>query len=97
MRLSISGASDFRFGIIPTIQVYSVNDLEHPITTMTFQNSDTMDCIMIGSRKASRFLYASMPHNLQAGQYRAKISFCNRPFEKMPSYIFSNVFEVLHP
>jgi uncharacterized protein YcbK (DUF882 family) len=97
MRFSISGASDFSFGIIPTIQVYPVNDLEHPITTMTFKNSDRTDCIMIGSRKASRFLYASMPHNLQDGQYRAKISFCNRPFEKMPSYIFSNVFEVLHP
>lgn len=96
MRLAVSGASDFRFGIRPVIEIYDAADSGMPVGQTTLQTKASAECIMIQTRKASRFLYADMPPVLKNGRYRAKISFCNKPFEKMPDQVLSNTIEVIH-
>jgi len=95
MRLAVSGASDFRFGIRPVIEMYDSADPEMPVGKITLQTKESTECIMIKTRKASRFLYADMPSVLKNGRYRAKISFCNKPFEKMPEQVFTNSIEIV--
>jgi len=95
MRLTVSGASDFRFGIRPVIEMYDSVDPEIPVGKTTLQTKESTECIMIKTRKASRFLYADIPSVLKNGRYRAKISFCNRPFEKMPEQVFTNSLEIV--
>lgn len=95
MRLAVSGASEFRFGIRPAIEIYDSADPAIPIGRTTLQTKESTECIMIKTRKASRFIYADMPPVLKNGRYRAKISFCNKPFEKMPDQVFTNSFEII--
>jgi uncharacterized protein YcbK (DUF882 family) len=95
MRFAISGASDFRFGVRPVVELYDADDMEKPVANARIQGKGTSDCVMINTRKASRFIYVNTPSGLKNGKYRTKISFCKRPFEKMPEQVFSNVIEVV--
>lgn len=95
MRLAVSGASEFRFGIKPVIVLYDSADPETPVAQATLMTTKPTDCFMITTRKASRFLYANVPSALKNGRYRAQVSFCNRPFEKMPEQVVTNSIEII--
>ncbi len=94
MRVSISGASDFRFGIRSNIAFYDSEKAETVSAKAPLKTSDGSDCFMINSRKASRFLFITVPPELAAGRYKVKAEFCRRPFVQMPEQVFSNVIEV---
>lgn len=94
MRISISGASDFRFGIGPELSFYELAEAETVSAKVPLKTSGGSDCFMINSRKASRFLFITVPQELAAGRYKVKAEFCRRPFAQMPEQVFSNVIEL---
>lgn len=93
-RLALSGASDFRFGVRPQVHLYDSTDAEKPVAGIRLKGNAPADCMMINTRKASRFLSVRIPSDIKPGRYRAKVEFCKRPFEKMPPHIFSNSIEI---
>ncbi len=94
IRISISGASDFRFGVRPAIAFYSSADAEVMAAKALLKKIPDSDCFMIQDRKKSRFLFADIPSDMPKGWYRMKVEFCARPFEQMPEQVFSNIIEV---
>jgi hypothetical protein len=62
------------------------------VAMVTLQGDD--GCILIEERKASRFLYATLPGDLPSGRYRIRLEFCHIPFRQMPREILSNTLEV---
>lgn len=93
-RLALSGVSDFRFGVRPQVLLYDSTDTDTPIAKTMIKGKTSADCMMINTRKASRFLSTQIPSDMKPGRYRAKIEFCKRPFEKMPETVYSNIIEV---
>ena len=94
MRLSFSGASDFRFGIMPQITFVDSEDPGKAILTGRIKSDKSVPCYLVQERKRSRFLSAAVPAKLPKGRYRIKIEFCKRPFEQMPEHVLSNVIEI---
>jgi uncharacterized protein YcbK (DUF882 family) len=94
VRLSLSGISAFGFGIQPTLRFHPVADTGKPCAQAELETEDPSSCIMINDRKASRFLFVSLPSDLPAGRYTIQLDFCAKPFAKMPAQIMSHVIEV---
>ena len=90
VRLSLSSLSNFNFGVMPTVDVYKTDNSKEPITSLLLEQAQKTECIMLGTRKASRFLTARLPRDLAPGRYQLKLSFCQRPFEAMPAEKLSN-------
>jgi uncharacterized protein YcbK (DUF882 family) len=102
VRLSLSGIGTFGFGVKTTARLYGSADTERPITQMQIASGNKSDCLILGDHKASRFLYATVPAELpishhKAGRYKIKLDFCQKPFEQMPTEVYSNEIELVTP
>ncbi|MBP8646549.1 MAG: DUF882 domain-containing protein [Syntrophobacteraceae bacterium] len=97
VRLSFSSVSDFGFGIGAKVALVDDVDGNHAVGTARLQVGEEVDCLMIGDRRSSRFLYLTLPYTLREGRYRMRLDFCRRPFEQMPAMVLSNEIEVLGP
>jgi uncharacterized protein YcbK (DUF882 family) len=95
VRLSFSSISNFGFGV--TASVAFVKDPEglHTLRTARAELGEETDCWMIENRRASRFLYVTIPSDLPAGRYRIRVDFCRQPFPQMPFNRISNEIEIL--
>jgi uncharacterized protein YcbK (DUF882 family) len=96
IRLSLSGISTFGFGVKPMVHVYAPVDAAQPVARMQIHTNNRSDCILIRDRLASRVLAASLPSGLPSGRYTMKMEFCEKPFARMPSEIFSNEIELIN-
>jgi uncharacterized protein YcbK (DUF882 family) len=94
LRLSLSSVSDFGFGMKRAVAVVSGMEGDRTAATAQITSADDNDCVMIGDRKMSRFIYLTLPGNIPDGRYRIKVDFCRRPFEQMPLSAVSNEFEL---
>ncbi|MBM9529966.1 DUF882 domain-containing protein [Desulfoprunum benzoelyticum] len=94
LRLSLSGLSTFGFGVRPMAVVESEKSGEQAPLALDLPAPTGSDCILLQDRKATRFLYATLPATLPAGRYRIGLDFCNRPFPQMPATARSNVIEI---
>ncbi|MBP1745999.1 MAG: hypothetical protein H6Q54_614 [Deltaproteobacteria bacterium] len=95
VRFFLTSVSDFQFGIQKMATL--VNDFEgknRPIS-LSVQTQPEEECIVINNRTASRFIYSTFPVEAEQGRYRVRVDFCKRPFEQMPSVIFSNEIEIV--
>jgi uncharacterized protein YcbK (DUF882 family) len=97
VRLSLSGISTFGFGVKPTVSIYGTADSDKPVAQVQIKNAGSSDCLMIDNRKASYFLFTTIPADLPAGTYRAKLDFCEKPFVQMPEEVMSNEIELFRP
>lgn len=52
-------------------------------------------CKKVPDRVAARQLLANLPQDIPAGKYHAKLTFCSRVSDKMPTAITSNIIEVV--
>lgn len=95
LRLSLSGLSTFGFGVKPTAAVEADDTGERSPLTLDLPAAGGSDCILLKDRKATRFLYASLPPTLPPGRYRIGLEFCNRPFAQMPATALSNAIELV--
>ena len=95
IRLSFSSVSEFGFGMKPTVAFVSDPEGTNTIGTAPVRAQNGEDCVMIGDRKASRFIYFDLPPALRSGRYRIRIDFCRRPSDAMPSSVISNEVEVM--
>lgn len=95
VRLSFSSVSDFGFGIASSVAFVEDPEGLNTIRTARTESGEETDCRMIENRKASRFLYVTIPSDLPAGRYRIRVDFCQRPFPQMPSERISNEIEIL--
>jgi len=97
VRLSLSGIGTFGFGVENTARLYGSADTEKPIAQMQLADNIKSECISLEDHKASRFLYTTVPEELPGGRYKIKLDFCRRPFEQMPTEVFSNEIELANP
>ncbi|MGD9947891.1 MAG: YcbK family protein [Desulfobulbus sp.] len=94
VRLSLSSLSSFQFGVQPTIEVFRSGTREQSVANLPLDHAGETSCLMLGTREASRFLTTTLPPDLPPGRYQLKLSFCNRPFARMPEEAFSNPIEI---
>lgn len=92
VRLALSGISHFGFGIGKQMWITRDGVSKGEGTGIVLQGDN--ECILVGERKTSRFLYATLPRDLPPGRYRIRLEFCRIPFEQMPREILSNILEV---
>lgn len=93
--LSLSGISVFDFGIRTTASINDAGEQLRPVATFPLRTTGQKDCLKIDNRKATRFLYGSLPSTLPAGRYRVQLEFCEKPFPKMPDHVLSSEIEVI--
>ncbi len=94
VRLSLSSLSSFDFGVQPGVELYRSGNHTQALASLPLDQAENGNCQMVESRKVSRFLTTTLPSNLPPGRYQLKLSFCNRPFAKMPEEAFSNPIEI---
>lgn len=95
-RFFISSVSDFPFGIRKMAMLLNEFKGKHrPPTSLSVQGQPDEDCISIQNRTASRLIYVNLPIEIDPGRYRIRFDICKRPFEQMPSVIFSNEIEIV--
>jgi uncharacterized protein YcbK (DUF882 family) len=94
LRLAISSASDYPFGVKRAIIITKEGRVD--------ENSDIIghiqgnnECIPITDRTAGRSLYTPLPQSLPPGMYRIHIEFCRIPFPQMPAGVISNPIEIV--
>jgi len=95
VRFFLTSVSDFQFGIQKMATL--VNDFEgknRPIN-LSVQTQPEEECIFINHRDASRSIFSTLPIETEPGRYRVRFNFCRKPFEQMPSVIFSNEIEIV--
>ena len=96
LRLSLSSVSDFGFGIKRTVFfVRGAREDNTAIAAADIKSPGDGACIMIRDRKASRFIYLTLPPELPEGRYRIRVDFCERSFEEMPLQTVSNEIELI--
>jgi uncharacterized protein YcbK (DUF882 family) len=95
VRFFLTSVSDFQFGIQKMATL--VNDFEEKNrqVTLSVQTQPEEECSVINNRTASRFIYGTFPVETEPGRYRVRLDFCKKPFEQMPSMIFSNEIEIV--
>jgi uncharacterized protein YcbK (DUF882 family) len=96
IRLSLSGIGTFGFGVGNTARLYDSADTEKPVAELQIVNENKSDCYLLDDQKSSRFLYTAVPAELPVGRYKIKLDFCRKPFEQMPSEIYSNEIELVN-
>jgi uncharacterized protein YcbK (DUF882 family) len=95
VRFFLTSVSNFQFGI--QNMAILVNDFERknrPIR-LSVQTQPEEKCVVINNRTVSRFIYSTFPAEAEPGRYRVQLDFCKKPFEQMPSTIFSNEIEIV--
>lgn len=94
VRLALSSLSSFEFGVRPTIEVHRSGSRQQSLVALDLDQANGSSCVWLGSRKVSRFLTTTLPPDIGSGRYQLKLSFCNRPFARMPEEAFSNPIEI---
>ncbi|OPY73711.1 MAG: Peptidase M15 [Syntrophorhabdus sp. PtaU1.Bin002] len=92
VRLALSSISHFGFGVAKKMRIVRDSVPEVNVAMITLQGDD--ECILIGERRTSRFLYTTLPPDLPSGRYRVRLEFCHMPFRQMPREVLSNTLEV---
>lgn len=94
VRLSLSGVSDFGFGVQPSVAL--VKDVEglNKASAVFLRQSQGTECVMIADRAVGRSLAFLVPQEMQPGRYRVRIDFCRKPYEEMPGNTVSNEIEI---
>lgn len=95
LRLSLSGISVFDFGVRTTARLYAVEKSVKSVARLPIRSNVQTECVRIDNRKASRFLYTSLPADLPAGRYAVQLEFCQKPFPQMPDKTLSGEIEVI--
>ncbi|MCX8030604.1 MAG: DUF882 domain-containing protein [Thermodesulfovibrionales bacterium] len=89
IKLAFSSVSDFGFGIKKEIQILNSQNTYK----ILIETSETSDCLFIKDRKSSKFTF-TIPQKIDKGRYTIKVDFCNKPFDEMPDYVYSNEIEI---
>lgn len=95
VQLSLSGISTFGFGIRTTVQLSDVGESAGETILIPLHTVEQKECLRVDNRKASRFLYTTLPTSLSAGRYRLQLEFCQKPFPQMIDTVFSSEIEVI--
>lgn len=95
MRFSFSSVSDFGFGVTKRVSLVKDRQGRQVLKKISLLSGGGKGCLLIGDRKESRFIYASLPEKTRPGRYRLKFDFCKRPFSDMPARAVSNEFEIV--
>jgi uncharacterized protein YcbK (DUF882 family) len=94
VRLSFSSVSDFGFGVKPTVTFVRDPEGSSTVATAPIRSHEGEQCVILGDRKASRFLYVNLPPGLREGRYRIKVEFCRKTSDQMPLHVISNELEI---
>jgi len=97
LRLSFASVSDFGFGVKGKAVLWKAAESSLQPKELEIENPDRSGCSLIPDRKASRFIFLTLPDNLDPGNYRIQLDFCQRPSEHMPTHSLSNPIEILKP
>lgn len=97
IRLFFTSVSDFGFGIKTEYEVVGENDLEKKLAKGEFEADEKTKCLELKDRRATRFIYTTIPENLKPGRYQLKVQFCEKTAEAMPDEVVSNVIELKTP
>ncbi len=96
LRLSLSGISTFGFGVSSKADLLPVGNTVAPSVQVPLQTGiEKSQCRMLDNRKATRFLFLSIPVTLPAGRYQVRLEFCRKPFPRMPDQVISREMEVV--
>ncbi len=97
----LARVTDFPFGIPASLKIETLSQGEWKgFASAKFLPSDDMGkipsnpCYKLSERMHLKGLAAIPDKSLLPGRYRIKIIFCEKPWAKMPSEIYSNEFEV---
>ena len=93
IRFVFTSVSDFGFGVLNRVSIVSDEEGNNEVLQAEIKGASDK-CVIIKDRKASRFLYVSVPKKISQGRYRVKIDFCQRPSEEMPKSVVSGEFEI---
>lgn len=93
VRLFFTSVSDFGFGVDAKIKIVTDKEGDSEAANTELENSGGK-CTIVADRKASRFLYVTIPDNLPAGKYRFRVDFCKTIAEAMPKLVVSNEWEM---
>jgi uncharacterized protein YcbK (DUF882 family) len=97
VRLFFNSVSEFGFGIRRKALIGQEVEGNFKTQELEIAGPNRSECILIPDRKASRFIYLTLPENLDPGNYRIQLDFCQRPFEQMPAQTISNPIEIVNP
>lgn len=97
IRLFFTSVSDFGFGIETEYQIVAENDLEKKLARGKIDADENTKCVILNDRRATRFIYTTLPENLKPGRYHLKVAFCAKTAEEMPDQVVTNVVEVKSP
>ena len=95
VRLLLSSIATYGFGLLPTVEIVSETAPHQPTPRARLAEGGTDACHPIGDRGAARLLSVPLPPDLPPGQYRLRLTFCDKPFTQMPDQISSNLFELV--
>lgn len=94
MYLSLSGISDFGFGVRPDVAILA-DDGRREEANLVDSGGTALRSVRIDDRKAARSLRVVLPEQIPVGHYRLHIRFYDRPFPQMPAETSSNVVEIV--
>ncbi len=96
LRLSLSGISTFGFGIRRTAELFPVDNPVASAVRIPLQvDRGDAPCLRLDNRKATRFLFISLPATLPADRYQVRLEFCQKPFAQMPDQVISREIEIV--
>ena len=95
VHLSLSSVSDFGFGIKKKATIVKDHERDKAVAAVNIETNDLAECIFLKERKASRFIYMTLPRDLTSGMYRIQVEYCQRPYKQMPTGVLSNKIEVM--
>jgi uncharacterized protein YcbK (DUF882 family) len=95
VRVFLTSVSNFDFGIQKVAGLLHDFDGKSRSINLSVQAQPGEECMIIHHRAASRFIYSTLPMETEPGRYRIRLNFCKKPFEQMPSAIFSNEIEIV--
>lgn len=95
VRFFLTSVSDFKFGIQNVATLINERDGTNRQTGLSVQSQPEESCLSMNTRSATRFVYSTLPADLEPGRYRIRFDFCNRPFAQMPSVVISNEIEIV--
>lgn len=93
MRVFLSSVSDYGFGVEAGLSLVHDAAGEQKSAGLSLENATTA-CQTVVEHKDTRFLFVTLPADVQPGRYRIRINFCDRPFEEMPEMKVSNLIEI---
>lgn len=97
VRLFFTSVSDFGFGIKTDYEIVAENDLGKKSAKGKIKAEEKTKCLILNDRRATRFIYTTLPKNLKPGRYHLKVEFCEKTAKEMPDEVVTNVVELTSP